>query len=143
VIILDTNTLSEALKPAPSDIVLRWIGAQDRADVFTTAITEAEILYGIEVMERGKRRQRLLDAAERLFGHHFRGRVLAFDHESAQQFAKLVAGRRVIGRPILEFDAIIAAIALTHRAALATRNTKKFEHCGIRLINPWTVPEVD
>ena len=88
-------------------------------------------------MASGKRRDRLSNIAEQIFGRHFEGRILAFDPESARQFAKLVAGRKGIGRPISELDAMIASITLVHGAVLATRNTKDFEHCGIRLINPW------
>ena len=136
-IILDTNALSEALKPAPSDIVLRWLESHEPTSVFTTTITQAEILLGIEALPAGKRKQSLATAAGILFDDRFLGRVLSFDEQSARQFAKIVVSRRSIGRPIAPFDAMIAAIARAHHATLATRNTRDFEHCGIPIVNPW------
>jgi hypothetical protein len=136
-IVLDTNALSEALKPAPSEVVLRWLASQEPLNVFITAITQAEILYGIEVLPAGKRKQSLSAAVGKLFDEHFRGRILAFDQESARLFAKIVAAREAAGRPISQFDAMIAAIARSRGAAVGTRDTGDFEHCGIRLINPW------
>ena len=137
-IILDTNVLSEAIRPSPSEIVLRWIGAQEPLNVFTTAITQAEVLYGIEMLPAGKRRTRLLAAIEKVLADEFHGRILPFDEDAARVFPKIVAGRDALGRPISQFDAIIAAIVRSRRAALATRSTRDFDHCGIRIINPWT-----
>jgi hypothetical protein len=136
-IVLDTNVLSEALKPSPSDVVLRWLAAQEPLAAFTTTITEAEVLYGIETLPAGRRRTRLAAAIERLFDEEFEGRILPFDRESARVFPKIVAGREALGRPISQFDAMIASIARSRGAAVATRNTKDFEHCGVRIINPW------
>jgi len=136
VIVLDTNVLSEALKPLPSRIVLGWLAAQQPLSVFTTAITEAEVLYGVETLP-GKRRTRLLAAVERMFAEEFAGRILPFDEDAARAFAGIVAARDTAGRPISQFDAMIAAIARSHRAAVATRNTADFQHCGIEVINPW------
>jgi predicted nucleic acid-binding protein len=138
VILLDTNVLSEALKPVPSNLVLRWLAAQDSEVVFTTSVTQAEILYGIELLPEGKRRSRLSTAIERIFAEEFRGQILPFDEDAARAFAKLVAARDAAGRPISQFDGMIAAIARTRNAALATRNTADFEHCGIRVIDPWS-----
>lgn len=138
-IILDTNALSETLKPVPEEIVVRWLASQERSNVFVTVITQAEMLYGIEVLPSGKRKLRLLELTQRLFGDEgFQGRILPFDHESAREFAKIAVSRKTSGRPISQFDAMIAAIARANRATLATRNTADFEHCGIRLVNPWT-----
>jgi hypothetical protein len=75
--------------------------------------------------------------AEKMFAQDFAGRILPFDEDAARMFATIVASRNAAGRPIAQFDAMIAAIARSHRAAVATRNTKDFEHCGIRLVNPW------
>jgi predicted nucleic acid-binding protein len=138
-IVLDTNVLSEALKPSPSGIVLRWLAAQEPSAVFITTITQAEVLYGIEVLPAGKRRTRLAAVIEKLFSEEFEDRILSFDEDSARVFAKIVNGRETAGRPISQFDAMIAAIARSRGAAVATRNTNHFEHCGIRVINPWTV----
>jgi len=138
VIVLDTNVLSEALKPLPSRIVLRWLAAQQSLSVFTTTITEAEVLYGVEMLPAGKRRMRLLAAVENMFAEEFTGRILPFDEDAARAFSGIVAARDRAGRPISQFDAMIAAIARSHRAAVATRNTADFQHCGIDVINPWT-----
>lgn len=137
-IILDTNAVSEVMKPAPSESVLRWLASQERLSIFITVITQAEMLYGVEMLASGKRKQSLLALTEKLFGAEgFQGRILSFDQRSAREFARILAGRRAAGRPISQFDAMIAAIACAHGATVATRNTTDFEHCGIRLINPW------
>jgi predicted nucleic acid-binding protein len=138
VILLDTNVLSEALKPLPSPIVLRWLAAQEPSSVFTTSVTQAEVLYGIETLPPGKRRTRLLAAVEKMFAEEFEGRILPFDEDAARAFAGIVAARDRAGRPISQFDAMIAAIARSHRAAVATRNTADFQDCGVDVINPWT-----
>ena len=137
-IILDTNVLLEAFKPAPSTAVLRWLAAQAPLDVFTTAITQAEVLYGTEILPSGKRRAALQTAIEKLFAEEFRERILPFDEDAAHAFAKIVAGRDAVGRPISQFDAMIAAIAQSRRMAVATQNTGDFEHCGLRIVNPWS-----
>jgi len=138
VIILDTNVISEALKPLPSGAVLRWLAAQTPSAVFTTTITLAEVLYGVEALPPGRRRTRLLAAVEKMFAEGFEGRILPFDEDAARVFASLVASRDRAGRPISQFDAMIAAIARSHRAAVATRNTADFDRCGISVIDPWT-----
>lgn len=137
-IVLDTNILSEAFKPKPSRAVLDWIAGQEPLDVFITAITEAEILLGIEMLPAGKRRRQFSAAIDKVLIEEFGGRVLPFDGEAARVFPKIVAGRDALGRPISQFDAMIAAIAQSRRALLATRNTKDFEGCGLTLVNPWT-----
>ncbi|MGO9231776.1 MAG: type II toxin-antitoxin system VapC family toxin [Bryobacteraceae bacterium] len=138
-IILDTNVLSEALKPAPSATVLRWLAAQAPSAVFTTTVTLAEVLYGVETLPHGKRRTRLRSAVEQMFAEEFEGRILPFDEDAARVFAGIVASRNAAGRPISQFDAMIAAIARSQRAAAATRNTADFDGCGIQVIDPWTV----
>jgi toxin FitB len=138
VIILDTNVVSEGMKPVSAQSVLAWMSAQPRSDLFTTAITQAEILSAIEMLPAGRRKDSLAVAAERLFDEQLRASILTFDDYAAREFAKIFATRKLAGRPISEFDAMIAAIARVHRAALATRNTGDFEHCGIRLVDPWT-----
>jgi hypothetical protein len=137
VIILDTNAVSETMKPAPSESVLRWLASQNPLSIFITVITQAEILYGIELMAVGRRRQRLAHAAEGVFSEDFKDRILPFDQPSAREFARILTGRNAAGRPMSQFDAMIAAIARLHRATLATRNISDFEDCDIRLINPW------
>jgi toxin FitB len=138
VTILDTNVLSEVMGTSPSEAALVWIARRQLADeLFITSITVGEILYGIELLPAGKRRERLNAEAEAMFAQDFSGQILAFDEQAARAFAKIASSRRKIGRPIAEFDAQIAAIATLHGAALATRNTADFEGCGIRVVNPW------
>lgn len=139
-IILDTNVLSELMRPKPAARVAAWIAQQPLADLFTTAITEAEIFYGIELLAKGKRREALLAAAEGMFTEDFAGRVLAFESDAARHFAKIAAHRRVLGRPISNADAQIAAIARAHSAALATGNGPDFTDCTITVIDPWRAP---
>jgi predicted nucleic acid-binding protein len=137
-IVLDPNVVSEIMKPAPSDAVVLWLSSQDSSSVFTTVITQAEILDGIQVLPPSRRRQRLSDVVEDTFRLDFEERILSFDERSARHYARIRGSRKAAGRPIAQFDAMIAAIAHVHRAALATHNTADFERCGIRLINPWT-----
>lgn len=136
-IILDTNVVSELMKPAPSVSVVRWIALQPAMSLYTTSITEAEVLHGVMLLPAGKRRHGLQAAAEAMFGEDFARRVLPFGSDAARAYAAIAAVRRRAGRPISHFDAQIAAIARSTRAALATRNTADFEGCGITLINPW------
>ena len=136
-LVLDTNVISEIMKALPSSRVMEWWSQQQSGELFTTAITVAEILYGIEILPRGKRRDGLRAEAEVVFTQDFAGRILPFDEEAARIFPEIAAGRRGEGRPIAELDAQIAAVARTRRAVLATRNTDDFEGCGVRLVNPW------
>ncbi|MBI1790734.1 MAG: type II toxin-antitoxin system VapC family toxin [Acidobacteria bacterium] len=136
-IILDTNVLSEVIKPLPSPQVVEWLARQPPLQVFTTAITQAEVLYGIDLVAGGKRRAALEAAADAMFQEDFAGRILPFDDEAARLFPKITVARRLLGRPISQFDAQIAAIARSRDAAIATRNTKDFEHCEVPLLNPW------
>jgi toxin FitB len=137
VIVLDTKVLSEALEIAPSDAVVGWLGRQASSSLHTTTVTRAELLYGVEILPHGKRRAGLAEAIEHIIETNFRGRILDFDQAAAGVFAKIAATRRAAGRPISQFDAMIAAIGRVHGAALATRDTSNFEDCGIRVINPW------
>ena len=137
-IILDTNVLSELTKPAPSPDVTQWIRSRGLArELYLTTITVAEVLFGIGLLQKGKRRDNLLGDAEATFAVDFAGRILPFDEAAARAFPEIAVLRRVRGRPISLFDAQIAAIAKANNATLATRNTPHFEGCGVRLVNPW------
>ena len=125
------------MKASPSPRVTEWWSQQQSAELFTTTVTMAEILYGIEILPKGKRRDSLLLEAEAVFMQDLAGRILPFDEEAARAFAEIAAQRRAEGRPVTELDAHIAAIARSRRAILATRNTADFEGCGLRLANPW------
>lgn len=136
-IVLDTNILSELLVPAPSVFVETWLAEQPPASIFTTTVTEAEILYGVRLMPDGHRRRELEAAIIAMFREDLAGRILPFDSEAADAYAFIAAQRRKSGRPISQFDAQIAAIALSRGAALATRNVGDFVDTGVAVINPW------
>lgn len=138
-VVVDTNVLSELLRAEPARAVLAWFDAQPVASLYTTSITQAEMLYGAELMPAGKRQRQLVQGLDVMFDVDFVGRVLAFDAAVAPVYAEVVAGRRKTGRPISQFDAQIAAIARMHGAHLATRNTADFEGCEVDLIDPWQV----
>jgi hypothetical protein len=135
--ILDTNVISELMKPLSSPAVLAWTSGQAPDTLFTTSITVAEVLYGVELLPKGKRRDQLLHQADATFAEDFAGRILFFDEQAARIFAPIAASRRRQGKPMSEFDAQIAAISRAQGATLATRNTADFEGCGVRLVNPW------
>ena len=137
-IVLDTNVLSEALRPVPEPSVLDWLSSQPRTSLFITTVTRGEILYGIRLLSDGKRRRGLWDAARKIFDADFADQVLSFDNDAADMFADIAASRRMAGKPISQFDAMIVAMARSRGASLATRNTKDFEDCGVDVINPWT-----
>ena len=121
----------------PNEAVLGWLALQSRDVVFTTAITQAEILYGVAMLPAGKRRSRLHAAIERLFVDEFAGHVLPFDSDSALVYPKIVARRAHLGRPISHFDSLIASVCQSRDATIATRNTNDFEDCGLTIVNPW------
>ena len=136
-IILDANILSEALRPNPEPAVMEWLRSHSRASLFVTAITQAEILFGIAILEPGRRQLELQAAVGAMFAADFAGRILPFDSDAAAAFAEISAERRRAGRPISQFDAQIAAITRSRGATVATRNIKDFEGCDIALIDPW------
>jgi len=136
-IVLDTNVISEVMRPVPDPQVMAWLRAQPVNEAFTTAIAEAEIFKGIELMASGRRRFELLEVAQSYFSVDMANRILPFDSAAARWFAGLFAQRKRSGLPITPLDAQIAAIVRAHNATLATRNTKDFDHCGITVTNPW------
>lgn len=136
-IVLDTNVLSEAVRPTPQQRVLDWLAAQQAATLYTTTISEAELLYGIASLPGGRRRSALAETMRRMLSEDFAGRVLIFDRPAAREFAVIASVRRSKGRPISAFDAQIASIARAQGAAVATRNVSDFEGCGIDIIDPW------
>lgn len=136
-IIIDTNVLSELMKTAPDPIPLTWLALFPARDVFTTAVSKAEILFGIRCLPEGRRRKELEALAKNIILDDFRGRVLPFDTNAAEHYAQIIVNRRAIGRPVREFDAQIAAIGLSHGASIATRNVRDFEYLDLGIINPW------
>ena len=137
-ILLDTNVLSELMRPVPNETVLAWLDRHTGEGVFVSAITEAEILRGIALLPDGKRRAVLAEIANNLFAEDFADHRLPFDSPSARSYAELTAYRTRAGRPISIEDAQIAAIALRHALTLATRNTRDFVAIvGLTVVNPW------
>jgi predicted nucleic acid-binding protein len=139
VIVLDTNVLSEVLRPAPEARVLAWLGSWPRSALFTTAVTRGEIFYGVRLLPEGQRRDALLRAVRGMFDEDFAGQVLPFDSDAADWYAEIAAARKLGGRPISQFDAMIAAVARSRGATLASRNVKDFVDCGVNVIDPWSV----
>jgi predicted nucleic acid-binding protein len=137
-ILLDTNVLSELMKPSPAPGVVGWIAARPAASLYTTSVTQAEILHGVMLLPAGKRRNAFESAAEAMFRDDFPGRVLPFASDAAPLYARIAVARRKAGRPISHFDAQIAAIARLTGAMIATRNVADFEGCGVKVVNPWS-----
>ena len=136
-IILDTNVVSEPLKPAPSQAVLDWLDRQVPETLYLTAVSLAELLAGIAALPQGRRRLELEQAITRQIMPLFEGRILSFDAKSAEAFGKVRAGAQAVGNTIGFADGAIAAIAVAQGFALATRNVRDFRGAGIGLINPW------
>ena len=138
-ILLDTNVVSELMRPKPDPGVAAWLANQSATKVFLSAIAEAELRYGVAILPAGQRRDRIAAAVENMLQEDFARRILPFDSEAARIYAEIGAGRRAAGLPISHADCQVAAIARCRRAAIATRNVGHFEHCGIEVINPWPV----
>jgi predicted nucleic acid-binding protein len=135
-IVLDTNVASELMKARPDAKAAAWFAGQTPEHLFLASPVIAELRQGIAKLPDGRRRQDLeLDYAA-LTGL-FAERVLAFDFAAAETFADIFVHRRTLGRPLLGFDGLIAAIARTNSASVATRNLRDFEECGVALIDPW------
>jgi predicted nucleic acid-binding protein len=138
VILIDTNVLSELMRPMPDSNVVQWLDARSDWDVWISAVTVSEIRLGISLLPAGKRRALLEDIAEQMFREDFPDRCLPFDCEAAAEYALIVAKRNKQGPPITIEDAQIAAIAITADLVLATRNIKDFSGIsGLKLVNPW------
>lgn len=137
--LLDTNVLSELMRPQPSAAVLAWFAANAACTMYSSSITQAEILTGIAQLPTGQRQAALAQAAQTMFSQEFAGnRLLPFDGAAAHAYARIVSARRAAGRPISTEDAQIAAIALNADLPLVTRNTKDFELIdGLLCIDPW------
>jgi predicted nucleic acid-binding protein len=138
VIVLDTNVLSELMRPKPASTVVSWIEGQRSRSLYVTSVTLAEILFGVLSLPAGRRRASLEAASVAMFESEFVGRVLPFGEEAAPFYARIAAARRRAGRPIAHLDAQIAAIACMAGATVATRNIADFERCGVDLVDPWS-----
>jgi predicted nucleic acid-binding protein len=136
-ILLDTNILSELMRPLPATAVEEWLGEQPSASLFISAVTEAELRFGLALLPDGKRRSQLVAEVDDMLAGDFADRILPFDSPAAIAYARIASGRRKSGRPIAQADAQIAAIAQSRGATLATRNVTDFAGCGVDLIDPW------
>ena len=136
-LVLDTNVVSELMRPAPDPAIATWVAERATSSLFLTAVTEAELRYGLAVMPPGKRRERLATGLERMLKTGFANRVLPFDSGAARAYAGIAAARRRAGRPFAQADCQIAAIAQARGMAVATRNVRDFEDMGIEIFDPW------
>ena len=135
-VVLDTNVISELMRAEPDSRVERWVRSTPPNLIYTTSVTLAEVLSGIARLPAGRRRTRLGAAAGDVF-EAFADQVLPFDAAAADHYASIVVEREHAGTPIAGFDAQIAAICRSHRAALATCNTHDFNRLGLDLVDPW------
>jgi toxin FitB len=136
VIILDTNVVSELMRPEPAPGVASWVRARDRRELRTTTITLAEVRYGIARLPDGRRKQALVGAADEIFSA-FADQILPFDTSAAEHYAVIASSRERAGRTISGFDALIAAVCRSQGAVLATRNVSDFDGTGIEILDPW------
>lgn len=136
-IVLDTNVISEVFNPVPDPRVAAWLQQRPDGEVFLTAITRGELLYGAHILPAGRRRETLIAGLQRIFEIRFQNRILPYDETAADAYAELAAIRRAQGRPSSQSDLMIAGIVRSHGARLATRNLRDFEGCGISLFDPW------
>ena len=137
--VIDTNVASELMRPAPAASVAAWIETRDATELFLTAVSEAELLYGVAILPAGRRREMLETAMTRWLDLGFADRILPFDSAAAKAYATIAADRRRAGRPIGEADCQIAAITRCRGAALVTRNVRDFEGAGVEVVDPWSV----
>jgi toxin FitB len=135
--VLDTNILSAMMSTRVVPEVAEWIAGHHVGLLFTTSISQAEILSGIAIMPESRRRSDLEAAAGAMFLEDFEGRVLPFDMNAAVAYADIFAARRRAGRPTATVDLLIASVARSHQAIVVTRDVSGFEGCGLRVINPW------
>lgn len=136
-ILLDTNVLSEIMKPEPSPKVLQWLKVQNARNLYLSSVSIAEIGFGLRILPEGRRRLDLQSRFETFLARGFDQRILDFNESSARLYAEIMGFRKEIGRPMSLPDGQIASISRCHNFSLATRNTDDFESCGITLINPF------
>jgi predicted nucleic acid-binding protein len=137
VIVLDTNVISEVMRPAPDAGVMTWLRAQPFERLATTAVSVEEVSYGLCRLPAGRRRNDLQVRFRALLARGFGERILAFDAVAADLYGEIVSARQRTGRPIDAFDAMIAAIARSRAATIATRDAAGFKACGVPVLNPW------
>jgi toxin FitB len=136
-ILLDTNIVSEMMKPLPNTKVVDWLNRQDSSALYLSTPTVAEVWFGIAALPVGKRRRALDTGFARLTAEEFEGRIWTFDTEAAAAYGRIMAKRRAKGRPLSVMDGQIAAIAKARNATVATRNVRDFAGCGVKVANPF------
>jgi len=140
VILLDTNVISELMRPSCNPTGARIVNARPPASLFTAAICEAELRYGLAKLPGGARRRSLENALSQFFAVGLSGRILPFDSRSARCYAEIRAAREAAGRPIAIADAMIAATARAYGGAIATRDASGLSECGVDIFDPWKTP---
>jgi len=138
-ILLDTNVISELIKPTPEPVVVEWIGNQSVKDLYLSAITIGELTRGVSRLPESRKRKHLDQWVTSTLPRQFEGRILPFDHNAAVIWGNIMGNGDRNGCPRSAADAQIAATALRNNVALATRNTSDFEGIGLLLINPWLI----
>ncbi|AEI79641.1 plasmid stability protein StbB [Cupriavidus necator N-1] len=138
-IVLDTNVISEAMKPEPADSVRCWLNDQAAETLYLSSVTLAELLFGIGALPAGRRRAMLAAALDGLVTL-FEGRILPFDTNAARHYAELATAARSRGRGLPTPDGYIAAIAAANGMIVATRDVSPFEAAGLQVLNPWLAP---
>ena len=136
-VLLDTNVVSELLRPAPNPAVEGWVAGRRAVDLHFSAVGEAELRYGVALLPAGRRRDALALAVEAILREDFEDRVLPFDSQAAREYADIAASRRTAGRPVAPADCQIAAIARSRDLTIATRNVRDFADMEIELVDPW------
>lgn len=136
-IVLDTNVVSELMRKEPESAVVSWVDEFPSAEVLVTAVTAAELVYGVARLPDGRRKRELSATVVGLLTEDFQDQILPFDAPAANHYAEIVASREAAGRPITMADAQIAAICRNWNLGLATRNVDDFEDTGVDAVNPW------
>ena len=139
-ILLDTNVVSALMSATPDAVVVQWVNGRPTESLYLSAITIAEISYGLAALPDGRRRREIEGRFDRFVARGFSLRVVSFDDQAAYAYGEIMGHRRRIGRPMSVPDGQIAAIARTHRLALATRNVRDFDECGLEIVNPFATP---
>ena len=138
IVLLDTNVVSELLRPLPNPAVVNWVAERPAAELHFSAVGEAELRYGVAILPAGQRRQALALAIEAILREDFEGRILPFDTDAAREYAEMASARRAVGRTVAPAACQIAAIARSRNMVVATRNVRDFEGTDIDIIDPWT-----
>ena len=136
-LVIDTNVVSELMRPTPNAVIASWIAERATSSLHLTAVSEAELRFGLAIMPPGRRRDGLAEGLERMLRTGFANRVLPFDSAAAAAYAEIAAARRAMGRPMPQADCQIAAIARSRGMAIVTRNVSDFVDVGIDVIDPW------